>query len=132
MPDFSNLGQTPENQGTGAEPSTEEPASEALPPLDFDEEEGEALSSGDMPGQAEDKEESSGDDEDAEEEEDGEPEGEDQDEELTGQKKAGEYISTIPQVNMLANIIRWFPMLKKRSDRPNYRFSWMSMPLPAV
>jgi hypothetical protein len=109
MPDFSSLGQPPEGQAAETnETSKEEPASEALPPLDFDSDE-DGLSSGDIPGQTKGKnrsvDENEADGADAEEADDSKKE--------VREDKGGSCRPTTPQVNMLANIIRWVSMAKK-------------------
>jgi hypothetical protein len=111
MPDFSSLGKPSESQSAPVgEPANEEPASEALPPLDFDSDDDSGMSSGDIPEKASGRKEPV-----VADEEDGEDE--ESEDELVGDEvshgKGGSSRSSAPQVNLLANVIRWVSMAKK-------------------
>jgi len=113
MPDIPGMDQVPDSN-TAGEPAAEAPAAEALPPLDLDTPDEQPMSSGDIPGS---RPQFKNEDEEAEEtaeKEDQQPgTAEEEEEDTVSQDNNEMNRSSVPQVNLLANLIRWVANAKK-------------------
>ncbi len=118
IPDFSSMAQPQEDQSAGAEKNQEEPASESLPPLDFDSDEDNGLSSGDVPGQNNQKSEpvdlKEGTDDLGDAAADDETVNEQKETAAKNDEASELNRYNAPQVNLLANVIRWVSLAKKQ------------------
>ncbi|HSW58073.1 MAG TPA: hypothetical protein VLH15_06700 [Dehalococcoidales bacterium] len=118
VPDNAFGSQPDNSQATGTGKPLEEPSSEELPPLSFDAEDDNGLSSGDIPGLVEPKSKKI-DTESEDNEESGDEDVEPVTEDKAKHDKNGESSQdlarfNVPQVNLLANIIRWVSTAKKQ------------------
>jgi hypothetical protein len=113
MPDFSGMDQVPDSK-TAGEPAAEGPATETLPPLDLDTPDDQGMSSGNMPGS---RPQIKNEDEEAEETAEKEVHqpgtAEEEEGDTVSQDNNEMNRSSVPQVNLLANLIRWVANAKK-------------------